>query len=155
MVCSPWCFFVAKEEWKSREPIVGGVVGRICVGPTVRDKNLNGVVYHGKLWPFDDLVVYVAAELAEARHENRPVDWHCWSCSHDMAAVRKIVGLKDFERSAQFILAVERAQQILHDNSCALACLTVRLKRPPFQIHADDFRKLMERLNVREISSDS
>ena len=75
--------------------VLGGVVGRICVGPTVRDKKLIGVVYHGKLRPFDDLIVCVAGELAEARHENRPVDWHGWSCSHDMATVRKIVGIKD------------------------------------------------------------
>jgi len=94
-----WCYGGATAVHEAAHAIcvyvLGGVVGKICLWPTVYEKNLNGVVYHGKLRPFDDLVVCVAGELAEARHEDRPVNWHGWSCSHDMATVRKIVGIKD------------------------------------------------------------
>jgi hypothetical protein len=130
--------------------VLGGTVGKICVGPGVdRGAKLDGVVRHGKLKPFDEITVCVAGELAEARYAERPVYFHGAPCADDVNRIRKLVGFDDFEKSAQFHLAVERAKKILSDNSVALACLSVRLKRPPFILHADEFEKLMERLNVR------
>ena len=131
---------------------LGGRVNRICVGPGQPDSKdvLSGVVYHGALKPFDNLIVCCAGEIAEAQHDNRPINFRGAPCAGDMQAAIEIIGF-DFESSAQFPLAVARAKSILYENSAALASLTRRLKRPPFYLYGDDFEKLMERMNVKQL----
>ena len=92
----------------------------------------------------------VAGEIGDSFQENRPVDWTSPCLASDIAVVQRVTGLKDFKRSAQFQLAIERAEKILRTHSCALASLTIRLRREPFQILAEEFSTLMERMNVRQ-----
>jgi hypothetical protein len=142
--------------------VLGGEVREVAFGPaTVAEFGslLNGYVDHdrSKLTPFNKLVVALSGEVSAAMYAHRKPDFTTENLQGDMAnateLVREYYGCKvrDVIDTEYFRRAVRKSESILGQWSWPLACLVLKLQRPPYKLDSAQFLRTMENCRVKQL----